>query len=87
VGFGTYHYKYASGHEGDMCLTGFASRKQDLTLYVMSGLADREALLAKLGKHRTGKACLYVKQLSDIDLEVLERVVELSIEDMKRRYP
>jgi len=87
VGFGTCHYRGASGHEGDMCLTGFASRKQGLTVYGVSGSAGRESLVAKLGKHRTGKACLYVKRLPDIDLELLERVVELSIEDMKRRYP
>jgi len=68
VGFGNYHYKYPSGHEGDCFVSGFASRKSDLTIYVMSGFAGHEALMKKLGKHKTGKSCLYVKKLEDIDL-------------------
>ncbi len=85
VGFGSYHYKYASGHEGDSCLVGFSSRKADLTLYLMPGFEAREALLSRLGPHKTGKACLYVKRLSDLDLRVLEALVRGSFTQMKRR--
>ncbi len=86
VGFGSYHYKYASGHEGDACLTGFASRKQDLTLYIMAGFDQHESLLARLGKHKAGKACLYVKRLADIDLAVLAELVGLSVQEVRRRH-
>ena len=87
VGFGRYHYKYESGHEGDAMLTGFASRKTDLTLYIMSGFDRHEELLARLGKYKAGKSCLYVKRLADLDLEVLEELVALSVQEVKRRYP
>jgi len=87
VGFGNYHYRYASGHEGDSCLSGFASRKGDISIYVTAGFAGREPLLAKLGKHKTGKVCLYIKRLADIDLRKLESIVEDSVAEMKRRYP
>jgi len=87
VGFGSYHYKYASGHEGDSCLTGFASRKGDISIYLMCGLAGQEALLAKLRKHKMAKACLYVRRLSDIDLSVLAQLIAQSVAEMKRRYP
>ena len=87
VGFGTYHYTYASGHEGDACLTGFASRKGDITIYLMCGIDGQEALLAKLGKHKMGKACLYVRCLSDIELPVLEQLIRHSVVEVKRRYP
>jgi len=87
VGFGSYHYRYASGHEGDSCLAGFASRKGDISIYVTSGFEGQETLLAKLGKYKTGKVCLYVKRLADIDLEVLESLVEGSVAEMRRRYP
>jgi hypothetical protein len=87
VGFGEYHYKYASGHEGDAFLTGFAPRKSDLTLYLMPGFEGKEALLAKLGKHKTGKACLYLKRLADVDMGVLEQLVSTSVEELRRRYP
>jgi len=83
VGFGSYHYKYASGHEGDSCLVGFASRKNDLTLYIMSGFAGREGLLKKLGKHKTAKACLYIKRLSDVDLGVLEALIGHSVKQTR----
>jgi len=85
VGFGKYHYKYASGHEGDMCLTGFSPRVQALTLYVMPGFPRYKALMAKLGKHKTGKACLYIKRLSDVDLAVLKDLVTASVKHMKSR--
>lgn len=87
VGFGTYHYTYASGHEGDACLTGFASRKGDISIYLMCGFDGCEALFAKLGKHKMGKVCLYVRRLSDIDLSVLRQLVAHSVADVKRRYP
>lgn len=85
VGFGKYHYKYASGHEGEMCLTGFSPRAQALTLYVMPGFDRYEALLEKLGKHKTGKACLYIKRLADVDLAVLKEIVTQSVRHMKSR--
>ncbi len=86
VGFGSYHYKYASGREGDWPLTGFSSRQRDLTLYIMAGFSRYEELMAKLGKHKTGKSCLYVKRLSDIDLEVLERLVTASVKRTREAH-
>lgn len=86
VGFGAYHYKYASGHEGDTCLTGFASRKGDISIYILSGFDEHDSLLAKLGKHKTGKACLYVRRLSDINLPMLGQLVMCSVTEVKRRY-
>ena len=86
VGFGSYHYTYASGRGGDWPVVGFAPRKQNLVLYIMPGFAGHEALLARLGKHRTGKSCLYVNKLDDIDPDVLEELVRESVADMKRRY-
>jgi len=79
VGFGSYHYKYASGREGDWFLTGFSPRAQNLTLYIISGFDGYEALLASLGKYKTGKACLYIKKLGDIDLGSLRKLIELSV--------
>ena len=87
VGFGSYHYKYASGHEGDSALTGFAVRGRELVVYIAQGFEGRDALLAKLGKHRTGNVCVYIKRLADIDLKVLETLVARSIQHTKRRYP
>lgn len=75
VGFGRYRYKGASGREGEWMLTGFSPRKANLSLYILSGLEKHQALLAKLGKHTTGKGCLYIKRLSDVDAKVLERLV------------
>lgn len=86
VGFGTYHYRYASGREGDFFLTGFSSRKADLSLYVMAGFASFPALMAKLGRHRTGKSCLYVRRLADVDLEVLEELVRRSVKETRERH-
>ena len=79
VGFGSYHYKYASGREGDWFLTGFAPRKQNLTLYIMSGFKKYSALLKKLGKHKIGGSCLYVKRLDDVDMDVLTELIEDSV--------
>lgn len=86
VGFGSYHYTYASGREGDWPVVGFAPRKRNLVLYIMPGFARYESLLARLGKHRTGKSCLYVNKLDDIDPDVLEELVRESVDEMKRRY-
>jgi len=79
IGFGSYHYCYESGRQGDWFLTGFSPRVQNLTLYIMSGFDQYDALLAKLGKHTTGKACLYVKRLEDIDLPTLKELVRQSV--------
>jgi hypothetical protein len=87
VAFGKYHYKYASGHEGDSCLAGFASRKGALTLYLTPEDADRGPLLRKLGKHREGKGCVYLKDLDGVDLEVLAELVKSSAESIRRRHP
>jgi hypothetical protein len=87
VGFGSYHYRYESGREGDAPLTGFAARKGDISVYLVTGFEGREALLARLGRHKTGKACLYVRRLSDVDMQVLEQLVAGSVEQMRKRYP
>ncbi len=86
VGFGDFHYKYASGREGDWFLTGFAPRKRDLTIYIMAGFDHYEPLLAKLGKHKTGKSCLYVKRLADVDRKVLKELISTSVKRMKQTY-
>lgn len=88
VGFGSFHYKYASGHEGDTCMVGFSSRKGDISVYLLGGFesAPAKALLAQLGPHKIGKACLYLKHLDDIQLPVLEKLVALSIADTRRRH-
>ena len=86
VGFGSYHYTYASGREGDWPIVGFAPRKQNLVLYIMPGFARYDDLLARLGKHRTGKSCLYVNKLADVDLAVLEELVRESVAEMTGRY-
>ncbi|MDX1522952.1 MAG: DUF1801 domain-containing protein [Anaerolineae bacterium] len=80
VGFGNYHYKYASGQEGDWFLAGFSPRKQNLTLYIMAGFDQYESLLEKLGKHKTGKSCLYINKIDDIDLDTLAELVKQSVE-------
>ncbi len=86
VGFGSYHYKYASGREGDWMLTGFSPRKQNLTLYIMAGFDRYDDLLKKLGRHTTGKSCLYIKRLDDVDRDVLEALVSASVEHMRKRH-
>ena len=87
VGFGSYHYKYASGHEGDSALAGFAARGRELVVYIAPGFEGRDVLLAKLGKHRTGRVCVYIRRLADVDLKVLEQLVALAVADTKSRYP
>ncbi len=86
VGFDSYHYRYASGREGDMCVTGFSSRKPDISIYLLCDSEVRTALLAKLGRHRMGASCLYIRRLSDVDLDVLEQLVVESVADCRRRY-
>lgn len=87
VGFGSYHYKYATGREGDAFVTGFSPRKDNFSLYIMAGFEQYAALLEKLGKFKTGKSCLYVKKLSDIDLNTLKELVKLSSEHILKTYP
>jgi len=87
VGFGSYHYKYESGREGDWFLTGFSPRKHELTIYIMAGFSRYPALLAKLGKYKTGKSCLYIKQLADVDMGVLADLIEQSVTYVKRSAP
>lgn len=85
VGFGQYHYVYESGREGDWFVTGFAPRAANLTLYIMDGFPKYAELLAKLGKHTTGKSCLYIKRLSDIDLKVLEQLITASVKHVGKK--
>jgi hypothetical protein len=87
VGFGKYHYKYATGHEGDAFLAGFSPRKGAMTLYILAGYEGEDALLNKLGKYTTGKSCLYVKRLSDIDEGVLREMIAKSVANTKETYP
>ena len=84
VGFGSYHYKYASGREADWFLAGFAPRKQNLTLYIMSGFQKYNALLKKLGNHKIGKSCLYIKRLDDVDMDVLTQLIEDSVAHVRK---
>ena len=86
IGFGEYHYTYASGREGDWFLTGFSPRKQALYLYLMCDLANDGLTFDGLGKYKIGKGCLYIKRLSDIDLKVLEQLIKDSIEIIKKKY-
>ena len=86
VGFGSYHYKYASGQEGDWPIAAFSPRKQNLTLYIMPGFDRYDELMKKLGKHSTGKSCLYIKRLDDIHLPTLKKLVSESVKYMKKKY-
>ena len=86
VGFGSYHYRYASGREGDFMETGFSPRKRALTLYIMAGFSEYGELLAKLGKHTTGRSCLYIKRLADIDQDVLREMVAQSVRYIRGKY-
>jgi len=85
VGYGKYRYRYESGREGDWFLTGFSPRKAALTLYIMGGFADEADLMAKLGKHKTGKSCLYIKKLEDVDTKVLKQLIRKSVQSVKKR--
>lgn len=83
IGFGSYHYRYESGHEGDMCQIGFSPRKANLALYILPGLDSYADLLARLGKHKTGKSCLYIKRLADIDLATLRELIERAVKNLR----
>jgi hypothetical protein len=85
VGFGEYHYQYASGHEGDTFLVGFSPRKQNLTVYIMPGFDRYADLLSQLGKHKTGKSCLYINTLDDIDVPTLRKLIQSAFAEMKKR--
>jgi hypothetical protein len=86
VGFGQYHYKYASGHEGDICKVGFSPRKGNLSLYVLAGADGQSVLLEKLGKHKAGKGCLYIKKLSDIKLDILEQMIIRAMRHVESKF-
>lgn len=86
VGFGSYHYRYDSGREGDMCATGFSSRKGDISVYLVASGAEQERLLARLGRHKMGKACLSLRRLSDVDGDVLRQLVAASVAEVRRRH-
>jgi hypothetical protein len=87
IGFGSYHYKYESGHEGDAPLVGFSPRKAKISLYFATGDTEREALLKDFGKHTSGKACVYINKVDDIDTEVLKALIHQSVVFLKERYP
>ena len=86
VGYGKYHYKYDSGREGDHLITGFSPRKQSMVVYIMPGFSEYGTLMAKLGKYKTGRSCLYINKLDDIDLKVLEKLIRKSVAYMKKKY-
>jgi hypothetical protein len=86
VGFGSYHYKYESGREGDWFVTGFSPRKQNLTIYIMSGFDEYDNLMSRLGKYKTGKSCLYIKKIDDVDQDVLQELVKKSVEHMEESH-
>ena len=87
VGFGSYHYRYESGHEGDMARIGFSPRSTSLVLYVIDGYQGKNELLGRLGKHKIGKSCLYINKLSDVDEAVLEELIKGSLAYMDEKYP
>jgi hypothetical protein len=87
IGCGQYHYKYESGHEGDMCLIGFSPRKANLSVYIMGGLKEQEPLFKKLGKFKAAKGCIYIKKLEDVDLKVLESMAKNAVDHLKKKYP
>ncbi|HEY4601866.1 MAG TPA: DUF1801 domain-containing protein [Cerasibacillus sp.] len=87
IGFGKYHYKYKSGHEGEAPLVGFSPRKARFSLYFATGDSKREALLKNFGKHKTGKACVYINKVADIDIDILKKLITQSVAFLKERYP
>ncbi|HAQ06670.1 MAG TPA: hypothetical protein DCR24_03760 [Bacillus bacterium] len=87
IGFGSYHYKYASGHEGDAPLVGFSPRKAKISLYFATGDTEREVLLKEFGKHTAGKACVYINKIADIDVDVLKALISQSVKFLQERYP
>ncbi|MHC0035401.1 DUF1801 domain-containing protein [Pseudoneobacillus sp. C159] len=87
IGFGSYHYKYQSGHEGDAPLVGYSPRKAKISLYFAPGDTKREELLQKFGKHTTGKACVYINKVADIQMDVLKELIEQSVKFLQEMYP
>lgn len=87
VGYDRYHYRYASGREGDFMITGFSPRAQNITVYIMPGFSGFSPLMKKLGKHKTGKSCLYIKSLDDVDEDVLAKLIGESVKHMRKKYP
>lgn len=86
IGYGSYHYKYETGREGDMLITGFSPRKANLVFYIMPGYQDLSDKLERLGKHKLGKSCLYVNKLADIDMDVLEEIVHFGVDYIRKNY-
>jgi len=86
IGFGQYHYTYDSGREGDSVVVGFSPRKQNFAIYIMPGFSDYQDILEKLGKYKTGKSCLYINKLADIDVKLLRKIIRNSVKVMKKRY-
>lgn len=87
IGYGRYHYRYETGRTGDFLATGFSPRKARHSIYIMPGYQDYGSILARLGKHRLGKSCLYVNKLADIDMEVLAELIETGLKDLNARWP
>lgn len=87
IGFGSYHYKYATGHEGDAPLVGFSPRKANFSLYFATGDTERDMLLQEFGKHKAGKSCVYINKITDIDVEVLKKLIQQSIRFLREMYP
>ncbi len=87
VGFGQYHYRYDSGREGDFFACGFSPRKANLSIYIMPGYQDYSDILGRLGKHKTGKSCLYINKLADVDVAVLEELIAVGLQDLNARWP
>jgi hypothetical protein len=86
IGFGQYHYKYESGHEGDSCLAGFSPRKDKISIYLMPGFTEQTRNLEKLGKHKAAKGCLYIRRLADVDPVILEKMIKESVDFLKSKY-
>ena len=87
VGYGSYHYEYASGRQGESMECGYSPRAQSISVYIMPGFKPFSGLMKKLGKYKTGKSCLYIRRLDDVDAQVLEELIEESVKEMRRRYP
>jgi hypothetical protein len=87
IGFGSYHYKYASGHEGDAPLVGFSPRKAKISLYITTDDPDREELLKNFGKHTAGKSCVYINKIADVDVEVMKEMINKSIKFLRETFP
>ncbi len=86
IGYGRYEYKYESGREGEFMMTGFSPRKANSTIYIMPGYQDLSEMLEQLGKHKTGKSCLYINKLTDVDLDVLEEIIKFGLDYMRSKY-